>query len=178
MKCNECGNTGFTSSSCPDCGSSNVAEGLGGSNATMAAAAPAPALEPEPAAMLELEMAETSKGPVVGIIRLPNGDMLELRAGETFTVAHEASELDPTYRITDDETVSSTPISVAADTRTVTGGGGNGFALDFTIRFKPDQVVELPKDLAGLIALLQAGNGALTATALKVGKSTRFPLKF
>lgn len=180
MKCNECGSTGITSSSCPDCGSDNIAEEIGaGTSNPIAAAAPAPAVEPNPNVMMPVvDMAAGGKGPVLGTIKLPDGTMVELFAGETFSVAHETSDQDPTYRITGDDTVSGTPIKVSADNRTVTGGGSSGFALDFTIRFKPETVVELPKDLSALLALLHAGDASFTATALKVGKSTRFPLKF
>lgn len=185
MKCNNCGMMDFNASSCPDCGSENVVEETGGAQ-VVAPALPSspPAIlptMPDPAdasaAMPDIGMSMMAT-PVVGTIKLPEGAMVELRAGQQFTVAHETSEADPIYRISGDDSVSGTPIMVDADTRSVTGGGSSGFALDFTIRFKPETVVELPKSLAELIILLQSGAGNFTATGLKVGKANRFALKF
>lgn len=178
MICTSCGNTGFAGSSCPDCGSEKVKEDSAG-QAPMPVLAPTVAPAPEPVLMPDVDMTVTT-GPVVGTIKLPTGNGVELREGETFTVAHESSPNDPTFRIVGDDAVSGSLIAVSATNNkgVVTGGGGSGFALDFTIRFTPDQTVELPKDMAALIALLQSGRGKFTATGLKVGKATRFPLKF
>lgn len=173
MKCNECGNTFPAGSSCPDCGSDNVTQIAGG--ATIIAQDPNAGV----AAMPDIGVDTTATKPIVGTVKLPDGRVVELSEGDVFTTAHESSsEPNVTFRITGDETVSGTPIRVVAENSkgSVTGGGGNGFALDFTLRFTPGEVVELPKDMASLTTLLSRGR--LTATALKVGRATRFPLKF
>lgn len=166
MKCKDCGALGITSNACPDCGGDNLVAEAGGSTnpgtTTVTALPPTmPALPampgmPEPGAA-------TGQGPVVATIGLPDGRKLELRDGDSFTVARSDSSEDVTFRL-DDDTVSATPIRVFVRDGKVfaTGGGSNGFAVDVTTRYKPDQEIEVVHG---------------TLSALKVGKNTRFPIR-
>lgn len=173
MKCNECGSTGFSGSSCPDCGSDKVVEITGAATPTPTSI---PAPEPEPA-MPDVDLTAATT-PVVGTIKLPDGRGVEMRDGDSFSVADEGTDQDVTFRTTGDPTVSSKPIYVAASggRAKISGGGSNGFALDITLRIKTGEV-QVPKTVDEVIALLQGG-ATFAAVALKAGKDTRLPLKF
>lgn len=182
MTCKDCGAIGFTSSSCPDCGSDNVVEELGGGTSTTAMAnrgSAATAAKPSTAAaMPEVELTVAVTKPVTGTVKLPDDRLVELRDGEEFLVADEGTDQEVHFKVSGDPTVSGTPVKVAAVNGKghVTGGGSNGFALDITLRFKPDEVVEVPKSPEEVADLIKRGR--FSAVALKMGKATRFPLKF
>ncbi|MEJ0021727.1 MAG: hypothetical protein WDN47_04085 [Candidatus Doudnabacteria bacterium] len=162
MKCNACGNIGFTATSCPDCGSEDLTTEAGSSSQTTDAVAvnEAPPAMPD---MPSVSVPTDVKGPVVGTIVLPDARRIEMREGDEFTIAHTDTDETVTFK-SDDETVSRTPVKIFARDGKMfaTGGGGNGFSLITTVRYKPMDSVEIPR----------GANVAVTA-----GKTARFPIK-
>jgi hypothetical protein len=166
MKCSACGNIGFTATSCPDCGSEDITveAGTTATQTTEREAITSVSFEPPVMPVMPgVGIPTDVKGPVVGTIVLPDGRRIEMREGDEFTVAHNDTDEDVTFK-SEDESVSRTPVKIYARDGKIfaTGGGGNGFTTIATIRHKPDEVVELTRGIN------------ITVGA---GKTTRFPIK-